>query len=536
MNNHFELSVRDILERDTFKNVKVISGKMGLTNPVKWTHIIESEKFIDYLNGGELILTTGIGLDSEPYANISFVKQLMEKKVAAICIELGNTFRDISPEIIKLSNEKKIPIIIFPTIVKFVDITQDIHRLMVNNHYQILNSLYTLSKKFNSLSLLPNGILKILEELHNYFKAPAFYIQPESSSIYYPPHAKEIEKELIEYIHEYDLGDHSFQMNGKNFICSMVENTGRIPGYLILQINQEGNSDFLHTVLDHAGLAVSQIILRHEIAEERKQYTEVEVVQEMLNGRFHDHHKLDSLLPFAYKSSISRVIVFIMNEVHDEHWKQWNETKLRITLIIRRLFKRNNLFPLISVRENEISIVSFMILSNNAENAKVRYMETLKLITEDGELKKLFKDHYDVGIGKHYRNVSEISQSYIEAKRVIELRQSNITHVLFYEDVGIYDMLFQIHNKQYLETFIQTHLGGLLQLEPAAREELLTTLEVFLDYNGSYKEASQKLFVVRQTLYHRINKLQDLLGKDFMSYPNRLPLEFAIKAYRFISK
>ncbi|RST77289.1 PucR family transcriptional regulator [Siminovitchia acidinfaciens] len=527
--------MNDILKRDSFKNVKVISGKMGLNNAVKWTHIIESEKFINYLNGGELILTTGIGLDSEPYANISFIEQLIKKNVAAICIELGNKFRDISPEIIKLSNEKNTPIITFPNIVKFVDITQDIHRLMVNNHYQILNSLYTLSKKFNALSLLPNGILKILEELHNYFKTPAFYIQPGSSSVYYPPHAKSIERKMIDYIHEHGLKDHYIQIEDNNFICSKVENTSRTPGYLFLQLTQEGSSDFLHTVLDHAGLAVSQITLRNEMAEERKQYTEVEVVQGFLHDRFHDYNRLDSLLPFSYKSSFFRVIVFIMNEINDEIWHEWNETKLRITLTIRGIFKRYNLFPLISVRENEISIISFMISRNKASDNKAKYEKALKLITEDEELQKLLNNEYYVGIGKNYNSVSEISQSYIEAKRVIELRQSNIASDLFYEDIGIYEILFQLQNRQQLESFIQSHLGRILQLEPKARLELLTTLEVFLDHNGSYKESSQKLFVVRQTLYHRINKLQDLLGKDFLSSPNRLALEFSVKAYRYFS-
>lgn len=535
MNNHLEFTVNDILKRDVFKNVKVISGKMGLHNTVKWTHIIESEKFINYLNGGELILTTGIGLDSEPYANISFIEQLIKKNVAAICIELGNKFRDISPEIIKLSNETNTPIIVFPDIVKFVDITQDIHRFIINNHYQILNRLYTLTKTFSALSLLPNGILKILEELHNNFKAPVFYIQPGSSSAYYPPDAKDIETKIIDYIHVHRLEDNWFQIGDKSFIFSIVKNTGRTPGYLCLRLNQEGHSDFLNTVLDHAGLAVSQIILRNEMAEERKQYGEVEVVQELLHGRLHDHNRIDSLLPFSYKSSFFRVLVLILNEDNEEIWHEWNETKLRMTLIIRRIFKKNNLFPLISVKENEISIISFMVSSNESTHNKFKYEETLKLITEDIELQSLLNHEYLVGIGKNYHSVSDIPQSYKEAKRVIELEQSNIASVLFYEDIGIYEILFQLNSRQQIESFIQANLGGILQLEPTIRQELLTTLEVFLDHNGSYKEASQKLYVVRQTLYHRINKLQDLLGKDFMSSPNRLSLEFSIKAHRYFS-
>ncbi|MTW87440.1 hypothetical protein F3157_17565 [Virgibacillus dakarensis] len=65
---------------------------------------------------------------------------------------------------------------------------------------------------------------------------------------------------------------------------------------------------------------------------------------------------------------------------------------------------------------------------------------------------------------------------------------------------------------------------------------MLTTLESFLDNNGSYKLAAKQLFVVRQTLYHRIKKIQEILGDDFLDSPRRLSIEFSIKAYRYLNK
>ena len=39
--------------------------------------------------------------------------------------------------------------------------------------------------------------------------------------------------------------------------------------------------------------------------------------------------------------------------------------------------------------------------------------------------------------------------------------------------------------------------------------------------NGSKKETAEQLYVVRQTLYHRLEKLEELLGTDFMASPKR---------------
>jgi PucR family transcriptional regulator, purine catabolism regulatory protein len=533
LNNNLDITVADILKKESFKDIKIVSGEKGLYNIVKWTHIIESEKFISSLNGGELILTTGIGLASHAYANLSFIEQLMNKQVAAICIELGNTFRSISPEIKKLSDEKNIPIIVFPGIVKFVDITHDIHKFMVNSHYETLNRLYKLSKRFNELSLLPNGILKILQELHTNFGKPIYYIQRGNTSFYYPPHAKDMEIKISHHLRDQLETTENIVIEDQHFIISSVKNTNQLSGYLCLQMEPRRNSDFIRTVLDHASLAISQIILRNEIAEERKQFTEDEMVQEFLRGQHRDIDKLDSILPFSYKNASFRVIVLLVNHKETKQWHDWKEAKLRITYAIRKLFKQHHLFPVISIRENEISVIAFTTSISKQVDHKSPYENIATVISTDKELQDLLPEAYDIGIGKMYNQISDIPRTFTEAKRVIELKKLNIIHALLYEDIGIYDVLFHINNREQTEAFIQTHLGGILQLEPKMREELLTTLEAFLDYNSSYKEASQSLYVVRQTLYHRINKLQEILGINFLSPPNRLALEFSIKAYRY---
>ncbi|MCP5972660.1 helix-turn-helix domain-containing protein, partial [Klebsiella pneumoniae] len=52
--------------------------------------------------------------------------------------------------------------------------------------------------------------------------------------------------------------------------------------------------------------------------------------------------------------------------------------------------------------------------------------------------------------------------------------------------------------------------------------------------NGSKQETAKRLFIVRQTLYHRIEKLESFLGADFMEADKRLALELMLKAYDYL--
>jgi len=64
---------------------------------------------------------------------------------------------------------------------------------------------------------------------------------------------------------------------------------------------------------------------------------------------------------------------------------------------------------------------------------------------------------------------------------------------------------------------------------------LLITLSKYLECLGSKKEASEQLFIVRQTLYHRLEKIQQLLDLDLLEPNNRLAIETAIKAHSFLN-
>lgn len=59
------LLVRDVLKRKYFESAKLIAGHHGLERQVQWTHILEIKDFDTLINGGELILTTGVGLQLE---------------------------------------------------------------------------------------------------------------------------------------------------------------------------------------------------------------------------------------------------------------------------------------------------------------------------------------------------------------------------------------------------------------------------------------------------------------------------------------
>ncbi|GGK29529.1 hypothetical protein GCM10010965_22970 [Caldalkalibacillus thermarum] len=118
------------------------------------------------------------------------------------------------------------------------------------------------------------------------------------------------------------------------------------------------------------------------------------------------------------------------------------------------------------------------------------------------------------------------------AEQTLQLqRQLNRYDVILYDDFGIYPMLAMLGQHYNLHDFIETHIGAVINYDREHGTQLLPTLKTYLACQGSKQETAQQLYIVRQTLYHRLNKLEELLGKDFMSFERRVAIECALLAY-----
>ncbi|MFD1903472.1 PucR family transcriptional regulator ligand-binding domain-containing protein [Paenibacillus rhizoplanae] len=159
------LTVRDALKRPLFAEAELIGGRNGLNRAVRWVHVLESASLESLIHGEEMILTTGMSASTDLGAALSFMQNLIDKNAACLCIELGAYFSAIPQEMTDLSNLHDFPLIQFTRTVRFVDITLDLHSLIINRHHRMLQELESISREFHRLTLTSQGTLKVLQLL-----------------------------------------------------------------------------------------------------------------------------------------------------------------------------------------------------------------------------------------------------------------------------------------------------------------------------------------------------------------------------------
>lgn len=130
-----------------------------------------------------------------------------------------------------------------------------------------------------------------------------------------------------------------------------------------------------------------------------------------------------------------------------------------------------------------------------------------------------------VGIGTQVAHLAEAHHSYRQAQQATRIgRVLGLDGIVEWSELGIYRMLAELPFQQINLDLLHPALGKL-----AGRDDLLQTLEVFLDLAGDMKATSEQLVIHRTTLYHRLVKIEEIGEVSLKKGTDRLALHLGLK-------
>lgn len=108
--------------------------------------------------------------------------------------------------------------------------------------------------------------------------------------------------------------------------------------------------------------------------------------------------------------------------------------------------------------------------------------------------------------------------------------------LFFYDDYMIYHLLCEIGDHPALLKIYRNTVKRLIDHDNKYNSELLHTVKVFIDNDFNINQAAEKLFIHRNTLYKRIEKINTILDFDINKSENRLLLQIALKFNEILDK
>ena len=192
--------------------------------------------------------------------------------------------------------------------------------------------------------------------------------------------------------------------------------------------------------------------------------------------------------------------------------------------IILSEFNSSNVKLLISSYSNNV-VALFQSLFDNSN--------ILEHITSNIEekIKKFYPSiQYNIGIGKSYNRIPLIKRSFHEASKCIQLlnKLNHRNTVYFYEKLGLYRLFIELEKGDVLSEYIEQTLGMLIEYDTNNNTTLVDTLKVYLNKNGNIIEASKEMFIHRNTLKYRINRIEEITNRSLSDSYTRLDFQNAL--------
>jgi sugar diacid utilization regulator len=146
-------------------------------------------------------------------------------------------------------------------------------------------------------------------------------------------------------------------------------------------------------------------------------------------------------------------------------------------------------------------------------------------------------NNLSIGISDRFSKLTDIRKSYNQCKTVIDLsKQLNISGIIFkYNDYKFYSLIDSIanNNSEFSNEYCHSSVLKLLEYDSNNHTDYYKILKVYLQNNQNTNLTSEKLFIHRNTLNYKLNKIKDILGVDLKDSEDIFKIYYSIKLIEY---
>ena len=541
------ITVQDILEIPDL-SLKLLAGGKSTSNPVRWVHIAEVPNPTKWLKGGELLLTTGYGMGSAHDKQVAFLKRLIDHNLSGLGIGTGFSLEKVPEAIIKVAEQYNFPVFEVPYNVPFIAITEAVSSKIVNEQYSLLQRSLAVHEKLTTIVLEEKGLEAILATLSALVGCSAVLFDFHGLVLCETAYRRKVHSELIADLWR-QISDR--RATRQNFAIGLEGASSSVQVFPVVASHRIGA--FLAVVKDSGDFSdYDRIILHHVVTVTALELVKKKAVAETekrLAGDFFDELIASDL----YEEEIARRLAFFGLDPEAEHLimlvdiddvkpspgavAERDETavqdvKERLHWAVDEfLAKREALF--ISASRSD----SVVVLVRPGKGGEA---ETLALAEElQASVAQMLPEiSVSIGLGRPHKSLVDLRQSYYEASYAIRIRKLKGGNGLIasFGDLGSYGLLLGLQDTLSLQVFYDSVLGKLHEYDEQNSSDLVKSLACFLEANGHWGEAAERLYVHRHTLRYRMKRVEEITDRDLGSSQDRMEFWLALKARELIDQ
>ena len=542
------LTVRELL-RDL--DVRLLCGEAATDLPVRWVHISELRDPTPFLSGGELLLTTGMQLNT-PQRQGDFVARLADHQLAGLGFGVGFGHREVPPALVRAAAERDFPVFEVPYEVPFIAVTEAAFTQLVNEQYAVLRRALAAHERLERVVLSERGLDALAGTLATLSGAAVLVLDARGEPLAQRAFRRALDPEAVTALRDEIRERRDRPDPARAFLPSHAELADRslalpvaadgsngpggerVPAAWLVAVKDSGPlTDLDRLTLHQAVTLVALELLRGRVAGDTERRLAGDVLAALVEGGLTGAELARRLEPFGMADRVAAIVV------HRPDGGRGSPTPVEDALA---LALRDEASPGLVASSGAFTCA---LVDASDEDALFALAERVAL--------RMAADPADglrVGVGRPVAG-GEARRSFHEARCAVEAvalgaedgngdgngsgAGPRAVHAATYRDLGSFQLLLSLQDDEALRLFCDSILGPIEAGDGHYGGELMRSLEAFIEENGQWERAAKRLFCHRHTLRYRIRRVEELTGRDLRTARDRIEFWLALRGRELVA-
>ncbi len=517
---------------------EVVAGADALDRPVRWVHAGEVPDMPSLLMGGELLLTTGMGIGKSEAEQRRFATALAERGVAGLALELGSTFADVPAALREEARAHGLPLIALHRETAFVEITEDVHREIVSHQHVLMRRGDELHARFTRLMLDGAGIPEVLAALAEAIANPVVLDKAGHGLLYHATHHTD-DREVLAAWEGVRRG---LPGTPDHVEARVPMGSGETWGRLVVLAVDSPLDEFDRVAAERAVGLIALALLRGREEDVLAARERGNLLSELLDGQLEDAEAARRAASLGFDGQPRALLPVVV-----AHAGGANGTRAAAdgdgaggeaawAIVLRDVTHELSGAGVAAIGglrgpEGQAMLVLGLSAPERRAEAAGRIAASVRATAarQLGDGASLA-----VCVGGAAPTWSGLRESLVETLATAPAALAAPPRD--WHDVtspDLHRLFWTLRDHDELQRFAQRRLGPLIEHDRRRKAKLLPTLEAYLAHGGRKAETARALHLERQSLYHRLGRIQELLDEDLDDEDVRLGLHVALRALRY---
>lgn len=505
-NRPVAVTVREILDVPG-TSLRLVGGEAGADKAIRWVHVSELEDPTPWLKGGELLLSTGMGIARTAPRMRAYIERLVDAGLAGLGLGTGFSYARVPKTLQREADRLSFPLFEVPFDVPFIAITEAVFTRLGTEQIVVLRRAIE-TQALLTHAALKDGMAGLVEGVARVVGGWAAVLDLHGLSVAaYPTSAAPRAAALWEEIRysRPDAPRFSLSMveRGRRVSAQPIGVGGRTDGVLVLG-TREALGQFEGIVVSHAVSLLAIEFDKTASVATAERSAKGDFLDELIGGALGDEDIHAGLGRFGFEPDETVRIMAVDGPapLEDRAWA-----------VEDALSRRTQAF-LTSPREDTLIV----LMPPSVDFAEVRAEAAAKLSAS-----------LVAGVGRPIRP-SEAARGLREALHSLRVCALDATLIADFRSLGTYRLLLSLQDPDALGAFVDAILQPLDEYDAGNGGALIPSLRAFIDHNARWESAATELLIHRHTLRYRMRKVEELTGRDLDSVRDRMEFWLALQA------